>query len=133
MGRCQSDVVASRIHHVSGGRIVRRLLRRNVCGIVAGLALAVAPAFADQRDFVLTNSTGADLVEAHVRPSGQVDWGENVLRDNLGNGGSVTVSSARFTPGDCLYDIMVVTDEGNEGALSQVNLCEATTVTFYPG
>jgi hypothetical protein len=118
---------------------VRRLLRRNGFGILAGLALAVAavttaaPAFADQRDFVLINSTGAGLVEAHVRPSGQVDWGENVLRDTLGNGGSVTISFARFTPGDCLYDIMVVTDEGNEGALSQVNLCEATTITFYPG
>jgi len=101
------------------------------------LALAVigvssTAAFADPRDFELINNTGTDIHEVYVSPSNNTDWGRDILgRDILPDGESVTITFARFSQGDCLYDIKVVTDEGNEGTLGQVNLCETNTVTFH--
>jgi len=88
-------------------------------------------AHADPRDFRLTNGTGTTISEVYASPSNQVEWGEDILgMDVLPDGEVVTIQFQRFTPGDCLYDIKVVTSEGNEGLLNQVNLCETTDVTF---
>ena len=103
----------------------------------AALALSVAvlsvtTAFADPRDFELINNTGQDIDEIYVGPSNQVDWGDNLVPDGkiFPHGNKVPINFQRFSQGDCLYDIKVVTVDGDEGEMSQVNLCETTTVTF---
>ena len=98
---------------------------------LALVAFSTSAALADPRDFTLVNSTGTDIHQVYVSPSNLTDWGDDILgQDILPAGASVTIKFARFTAGDCLYDIKVITVEGNEGTLGQVNLCETTTVTF---
>ena len=111
-----------------------RLLRRNVFGALFALALltvSTTAALADPRDFTLINNTGTDIHQVFVSPSNQTDWGDDILgQDILPASATVDIHFQRFTQGDCLYDIKVVTDNGAEGTLGQVNLCETNTVTF---
>jgi hypothetical protein len=112
-----------------------RLLRQSVLGVMLALAVITVsgvPALADSHDFDLVNDTGANIAEAYVKPSNEPNWGDNVLREPLAHTNTVTVTFDRFTPSNCLYDIKVVTDEGNEGSLTGVDLCQRTTVTFVP-
>jgi hypothetical protein len=117
---------------------MRRWFSVQVLGAAFALMLALAGTTsaalaADPRDFVLVNNTGQLIHFIYVSPSNQTEWGDDVLgRDVLDDGDQVTIlfPSARFTPGDCLYDIKVVTESGDEGQLGQVNLCETHTVTF---
>jgi len=109
-----------------------------VFGRIAGAMLAMAlvlgsvsTAFADPRDFVLINGTGTIISEVYVSASNLTKWGEDILgRDVLMPDENVTINFGKFSEGDCLYDIKVITDEGAEGQLTQVNLCTKNTVTF---
>jgi len=113
-------------------------MRRQFFGRFAGAMLALAlvissvsTAFADPRDFVLINSTGKPIMQVFVTPSNLDDWGDDILGQGiLGTGENVTIKFARYTEGNCYYDIKVVVDGGAEGELNQVNLCETQTVTF---
>jgi hypothetical protein len=91
-----------------------------------------ATAFADPRDFNLTNGSGRDIAEIYVAPSNMDDWGDNLIPDGkvLPNGNTVPIAFQRYTEGDCYYDVKVITTDGGEGELNQVNLCETSTVTF---
>ena len=113
---------------------MRRWFFARATGAMLALMLVVASsatAFADPRDFTLINNTGQVITEVYVSPSNLTDWGEDVLgRDVLMPGENVDIAFQRFTPGDCLYDVKVITESGAEGELGQVNLCETTTVTF---
>ncbi len=113
---------------------MRSWFSSRVAGAVLALLMVVvttSTAFADPRDFTLVNSTGTILSEVYVSPSNVTDWGEDVLgRDVLMPDETVEIVFQKFTPGNCLYDVKVITDEGNEGLLTQVNLCETHTVTF---
>ena len=116
---------------------MRRWFSVQALGAAFALMLALvstsAALAADPRDFVLINNTGQTIHNLYVSPSNQTEWGDDVLgQDILGDGENVTIlfPAARFTAGDCLYDIKVVTETGAEGELGQVNLCETHTVTF---
>jgi hypothetical protein len=114
---------------------MHRWLRTKALGAALALtmvALSAATAFADPRDFELINNTGQDIDEIYVGPSNEVDWGDNLIPDGkvFPHGNKVPISFQRFRDGDCLYDIKVVTVNGDEGEMAQVNLCETTTVTF---
>ncbi|MGE3272106.1 MAG: hypothetical protein AB7P40_25355 [Chloroflexota bacterium] len=112
----------------------RRAFFSRIAGAMLALSLVIASvstAFADPRDFILINGTGTVISEVYVAPSNLDDWGEDVMGvDVLGPGENVKITFARFTEGDCYYDIKVITAEGAEGELNQVNLCETNTVTF---
>jgi hypothetical protein len=98
---------------------------------LAVLASSAVTAFADPRDFVLVNHTGAVITEVYVSASNLSDWGDDVMdEDVLGVNDTVTITFRRFTAGDCLYDIKVVLKDGREGELDQVDLCSTDTVTF---
>ena len=112
---------------------MRLVLKRNIFGMLMALALATlstaAPAFADPRDFDLVNRTGATISEVYVSPANQTDWGEDVLGNNvLKTGQKLTIKFTRFAAGDCIYDVKVVLDSGDERS-GQFNLCQTSTVT----
>ena len=119
---------------VRGRKQVRRTFFSRVAGAMLALALVISSfstAFADPRDFVLINNTGRILHQVYVSPSNVTDWGDDIMgRDVLMPGETVTITFAKFTQGDCFYDIKVITEDGAEGQLNQVNLCETNTVTF---
>jgi len=105
--------------------------------VVAALAMVAVTANvarADQRDFTLINATGTTISELYVGPSDDTeDWGEDILGvDTLAPGESVNIIFSRFDgdAGTCLYDIKIVTEEGDEGILLEVDLCNTFTVTF---
>jgi hypothetical protein len=108
-----------------------------VAAIGAVLALLLnlgvsSTALADQRDFTLVNNTpGLVITHVFVSPTNVMDWGEDVLgRDVLPPGENVFIYFSRFDPASCHYDIKVLAEGGNEGVLTEVNLCETETVTF---
>ena len=114
---------------------MRRWLTARASGAILALMLVVAStatAFADPRDFNLTNGSGRDIAEIYVAPSNMDDWGDNLIPDGkvLPNGNTVPIAFQRYTEGDCYYDVKVITTDGGEGELNQVNLCETSTVTF---
>ncbi|MFN8632518.1 MAG: argininosuccinate lyase [Chloroflexota bacterium] len=114
---------------------MRRLFSSSLFGVLVALSvlmLSTATAFADPRDFELVNNTGRDITEIYVTPSNLDDWGDNLLTETqyLPSGNKVPIHFKRFTEGNCFYDVKVVTSDGAEGELNQVNLCETNTVTF---
>jgi hypothetical protein len=106
-----------------------------LAALILAAALLVAPrnAFADPRDFTLINSSNITIVQVYVSASNRSSWEEDLLgRGVLLPGRSVNI---RFSPNDrdagqCFYDIRVVTSEGRESTMWEVNLCTTATVTF---
>ena len=101
--------------------------------LLAVLAVGTAsPALAaDPRDFTLINASSATIRELYVSPSRSSDWGDDVLGDDmLAPGRQVNITFARFRAGNCYYDIKVVTRNGSESQLSNVDLCNTRTVTY---
>jgi hypothetical protein len=114
---------------------MRRWFTTRMVGAMLALMMvgvSVTTAFADPREFELVNNTGLDISEVYVGPSNEVDWGDNIIPEGkiLPHGNAVPIAFQRFVEGDCLYGVKVVTVNGQEGELNQVNLCETTTVTF---
>lgn len=116
-----------------------RTLLVRLSGVMVALAMLAVLALgttstalaADPRDFTLVNATGQTIREVYVSPSSDPNWGSDVLRDDvLPAGRRITITFTRFRPGNCFYDIKVVTRGGGEGVLRDVNLCETGTVTF---
>ena len=96
-------------------------------------AFSTQAAHADPRDFTLINGSSTyTIVHVFVEPSGPEPFSTpDILgRDVLLPGESVFIYFDRFTPGNCLYDILVVFDDGSESEILNVNLCETDTVTF---
>ena len=98
---------------------------------VAALALASQRASADPRDFTLHNDSNVTIVAVFVQPSGPGDdWGDDILGvDVLLPGESAFVYFTRFDPESCLYDIKVVSEDG-EAELIEQDLCSTTDLSF---
>ena len=100
--------------------------------VVAVAAVNPPSAHADPRDFTLINAhPSVTLTHVFVSASDEADWGDDILGVSvLPPGESVFIYFTRFTAGSCLYDIRVIYEDGDEGYLYKVNLCETDTVTF---
>ena len=113
--------------------LLRNLRSLMIAAPLAGallLPLAHA-AHADQRDFTLVNGSSVVLTHLYVSPTAVEDWGDDILGLLVtGPGEQVMVSFSRFVPGDCGYDILVLSQEGAQGKLLGVDLCATETVTF---
>lgn len=113
-----------------------RWLTRSVIALVAVLgmvALTAQSTRADERDFTLVNASSVVITHVYVSAADLADWGDDILgRDVLMPGESVDILFSRFDgeAGNCLYDIRVRGQNGEEGFLYGVNLCTTTTVTF---
>jgi len=86
--------------------------------------------FAGDRDFVLDNHTGYEIIEVYVSSSGSDDWGNDVLGSNtLRNNYHVPITF-RNNRGSTYFDIMVVFDGGSNKSWSHFNLREIGTITL---
>jgi hypothetical protein len=98
--------------------------------VAAGLFIAQS-AFADVRDFTLTNSSSVDIASVYVSPSGVDSWGSDAMgTDILWSGQSVSMNFTGSADGACVYDIKVLGTQGEEGYLYKVDLCSVSQVTF---
>ncbi len=103
-----------------------------VSSILASLLLFTVSAMAQGRqDFNLTNKTGYDIYEVYVSPANESDWEEDVLdRDILANEKSVHI---RFPhrPGICMWDLLVVYEDGEEVSWLGFDLCKTSNITIF--
>jgi hypothetical protein len=112
---------------------MRRFSRLFAAIPAAALLVAVfaAPAFADPRDFTVTNNTSFVLTHVYVEPSDSNSWGDDIMgADVVASGSGVKVTFGAFDGATCSYDIKVIGDAGQEGFLYKVDLCNTTAVTF---
>ena len=114
---------------------MRRWFTHGALGLALALVMVTlgsTAVHADPRDFSLRNDHPIDVItEIYVSPSNQTEWGPDVLgQDILEPGQQVNITFQNFTPGDCLYDVKIVLDDGMEHGMDQVNLCETTLLTY---
>lgn len=94
----------------------------------ATVALSAAPALAQDLVFTLVNDSSYSIVEMYVGPTGDPEWGENILMVESvepGTEGEITIADGLEV---CDYDLRFVTEEGAE-AEKQQNLCEISVFT----
>jgi hypothetical protein len=101
-----------------------------VSAVVAVLLLAQS-AFADQRDFTLTNNSSIDIASVYVTATDADTWGDDAMgTDILPSGQSVDMNFTGPDDAGCVYDIKVMGTHGEQGYLYKVDLCSVTHVTF---
>jgi hypothetical protein len=94
----------------------------------AASLLTATLAWAAPQDFDIHNKTGQAIITIQVGPSGEDEWGEDILGvDVLADGESGEVTFDRGEEA-CLFDIRVTYQDGDEGDWRQINLCETTDI-----
>ena len=114
------------------------MLKRGMRGAVpaAGMALlliggATQSAFADPRDFTLENDSLSYITEVYVSPTSSTEWGDDILGvDVLPPGQSVDISFDPTSGRTCIYDLLVVTEDGSQTRKNRENLC-TLDVEYY--
>jgi len=110
---------------------VNRLFRIGLPAAVAALTLAggmAQGALADPRDFTLENDSLSYITEVYVSPTSSSNWGDDILGvDVLAPGRSVDISFDPNSGSTCIYDLLVVTQDGTQTRKNRENLCTTTT------
>ena len=96
-----------------------------LCGTLSSAALA------DKRDFNLNNNSDYVISHAYVSASSDPDWGDDILgKDVLNPGETWEVGFDRGDANTCVWDIKVITQEGFELKLPQIDLCTISNVNI---
>ena len=99
-------------------------------GVAAASLLTATLAWAAPQDFDIHNKTGQAIITLQVAPSGEEEWGEDILGvDVLADDESAEVTFDRDAEA-CLFDIRVTYQDGDEGDWRQINLCETTDIVL---
>jgi hypothetical protein len=113
--------------------IAKRLLRVGLPAAVSAVVLLVVLAqavLADPRDFTFENDSLSYITQLYVSPSSSTAWGDDILGvDVLPPGQSVDITFDTNIGRTCIYDILVVTEDGSRTRKNRENLC--TTSTEY--
>ena len=99
--------------------------------MAAMLLFGATTVSAGKQDFDLINATGYTIAELYVAPSSSNNWEEDVLgRDTLGDGEGVTIN---FAPNQkaCMYDLLIVWEDGDQATWEGFNLCTVSEITLY--
>lgn len=95
--------------------------------LAVSLTLSPAPAQAGTQDFTLVNDTGVDIHNLFISESGNENWEEDVLGDDvLPDGARTTIGFAGYDA--CLWDVLVLDQAGDGLTWTGLNLCEASVV-----
>jgi hypothetical protein len=96
------------------------------------VAMFAVPAFADPRDFSVTNNTSFIVTNVYAGTSDSDTWGDDILgRDVLAPSEAVNVTFPGFDGTQCLYDVKILGQSGQVGVMYKVNLCYYSDVSFY--
>ena len=103
--------------------------------ITAAAALMVAtPAFAEDWDFVLTNSSGKTIKTIEVSPAGTGTWQPNKVDPELKKeglikaGGRMTVHFDKDSK-QCRYDVKATFEDATSAVWTGINVCDNSYVT----
>ena len=100
-----------------------------VYGIVAGTAL---PGAAANRRVDIVNKTGMDMKHFYASTSGNDDWEEDILGQDLLSDGETFDVNIDDGTGKCLYDFKAVFENGTSLVRNKINVCEISTFTYRP-
>jgi hypothetical protein len=98
----------------------------------AALIFAASTGFANAEavKFTLDNQSGFNIDEFYASPANTDSWGEDILgQDVLEGGTSGTVTIADGSD-QCVYDLKAVDEDGVEHELTDLDICKNPTVTF---
>lgn len=111
--------------------MAKRPFRVGLLAPAAAFALLVMfaqSALADPRDFTLENDSLSYITHVYVSASSSTSWGEDILGvDILGPGESVDITFDTNVGRTCIYDLLVVTEDGSRTRKNRENLCTTTT------
>ncbi|MBC9034329.1 hypothetical protein IAG41_18220 [Sphingomonas sp. JC676] len=103
--------------------------------ITAAAALMIAtPAFADDWDFILINSSGKSIKAIEVSPAGGATWQPNKVDPDMKRdatvkaGGRMTVHFDK-AGSQCRYDIKATFTDDTSATWSSINVCDNSYIT----
>lgn len=105
-------------------------MKKLVAATIAMIALGIGSALAEDLEFVLTNTSNADIVAFHVSHAGTDSWEENLLAGGYlpsGNEITIVIADGRDV---CEYDIRTEFSDGHTFEDFGLNLCEMGSYTF---
>lgn len=83
-----------------------------------------------RQNFAVINNTGFTVMTLQVSPTNQSNWGPDILgQDVLPNGQQAQINFPR-NESECMWDIRVTYNDGDEESYTGVNLCEVSTFTL---
>lgn len=93
-----------------------------------------APAFADDWDFLLINSTGKPIEKIEVAPAGSGNWAANKFDPELNKDGKVKAggkTTVHFDKGaQCKYDVRATFEDKSTAVWSGYNACDNSYLTI---
>lgn len=106
------------------------MIRLSLATAVALAGLA-APAMAQAVSYQISNQTGLTLMEFYASPAstGEMGGGNDILGAGVvapGESGTVSIAQA---PGECLYDLRSVFEDGSERVETQ-DICQSASYTL---
>jgi hypothetical protein len=105
--------------------------RFNLVLLVVSMLVFSIAAFASDQDFILVNNTGLTIDAFYCSLNNTDDWEEDVLgKDVLPDGESVEITFSSDTE-ECLWDLMIVDEDGDKIYWQDIDLCKAATITLY--
>lgn len=107
-------------------------MRRLLLAAFAAALLSPAAAQAQGRqDFTMINRSGYQIDRIYIGPSSSPNWGNDLLgRNVLRNGQTFNVTFPNRSP-ECLWDIKLVYNDGDQSELRQANLCRISRITLF--
>jgi hypothetical protein len=114
------------------------MLRRKTLHVLVALGSALmltlslsTAALADKRDFNINNNSDYVIQHAYVSAAFDPEWGDDILGKDVLNPGEVwQVGFDRGDANTCVWDVKVITVEGFEVKLPQLDLCRITDVNI---
>lgn len=95
-----------------------------------GLLGLTSPALALDRKVTIVNQTGYTIVEFYGSNTGEQDWQEDILGEDMLPTGESVVINFDDASGYCMFDFKAVFDDGDELEREGVNICEVGTFTY---
>ena len=87
-------------------------------------------AYAEDVKFQLENHSEFSIDEFYASPANTDEWGEDILGQDIlegGQSGTVTIADGSD---QCSYDLKAVDEDGKEHELMGLDICKTPTVTF---
>ena len=99
--------------------------------IAATLAIAAAPALAEDRRVTIVNNTGYTITNFYGSNTGSDSWEEDILgKDLLPPGGSVVINFDDAT-GYWMCDCRAAFEDGDEIVDEKIDVCTIGTFTYH--
>jgi hypothetical protein len=106
-------------------------MRRLLLAAIAAVCLSPEVRAQGRQDFSMVNRTGYQIDQIYIGPSSSTSWGPDLLgRNVLANGRTFDVRFPNRSS-ECLWDIKLVYNDGDQSELRQANLCRISRITLH--